>query len=487
MIRSSVAWAPSGNLLAFGTDAPDVRVELWDVGANRSIASLQGHEQDVLAITFSPDGQWLASGSGDGLVQIWDINTRSKIADLHRHQYAVFELTFSPDGRRLASVGQDQTVFIWDTRDWREINVLRGHTDEIFTARFTPDSSRLITGSKDGTIRIWNPEPTPGRAPIFLPTQYASATNASWWWHFADGQRFLFTQRRDERMHSSVELWNREPFQFVKSFALPRNTYLATLSTDEKLLVLARDDGALVVQDANTRQDLSILAGNSNHVQDFPSFRANLFLPVVREKSDLELWDWRQQRLFQPAGLRTNDFETTGNPLYISRNERWVVIGYGEDAEPACADVWDWPAQRRIARVLQTQVSAVAISEDGRLLATASWDAKVRLWDVPNQSLLHTLGGEISAYFAVALSPDGTRLVAGTARGAIKIWDLTLDPPQELGTWQAHERDHDIHRLIFTPDGNTLFSRSSDGVRVWQTANPTQSDLPVNSDTTPIQ
>lgn len=465
-IRSSVAWSPSGNLLAFGTDAPEARVELWDVASNRSVASLPGHEKDVLAIAFSPDGHLLASGSEDGLVQVWDVNTRTKIASSRRHRFAVFEIAFSPDGRRLASVGQDQTIVISDTRDWREVNTLRGHRDEIFGVRFTPDSARLITGSKDGTIRVWNPEPLSGRAPVFLPTQQDSVTNASWWWPSADGRRFRFYQRHDNRVMSSLDLWNREPFQFVKSFALPTNTYLAQLSTDEKEIAFARDDGALVVQDARTHQELGILAGNTNRLLTLHTFRADLFLPVVRENLDLEVRNWRERRLFRPVGLRTNDFST----LYVSRNERWVALGYNEGREPACTDVWDWPAQRRIASFLQTQISDVAISDDGRLLATASWDAKVRLWDVPSQRLLHTLGGEISAYFAIALSPDGTRLVAGTAHGAIKIWDLTANPPQELGTWQAHTRGDSLHHLAFTPDGNTLFSRATDGLRTWQTA-----------------
>jgi hypothetical protein len=76
------------------------------------------------------------------------------------------------------------------------------------------------------------------------------------------------------------------------------------------------------------------------------------------------------------------------------------------------------------------------------------------------------LGGELAAYFSMTVSPEETRLAAGTVDGQIRLWDLTAVPPQELGSFRAHREFTD--RLGFTADGNTLFSRGSDGLRMWE-------------------
>lgn len=417
-------------------------------------------------MAFSPDGRFIASRSakGDNTIRIWDFQERREKAVLRRHHNTVFEVVFSPDGRCLASAGQDQTVAVWDTQDWRELRVLRGHTDEAWTVRLTPDGKQLVTGSKDGTIRVWDPEPPAGQTPIFLPTTMQSPTNGNWWWHIGKGDRFVHVHRTNENRFSRVDMWNRTPFKKVETFQHPPGCFFSHISRDESVRVLAWDDGRVTVQDVFSHKEVQAIRGSSAKLRDLPGFNQDLFLAIVREGYDLELWDWRAGQLIQPTGLRTNDFSKHS----VSYNERWVVFGYYEGKEPVWADVWDWPAQRRVARLEQGHISGMAITQNGRTLYTSSWDAKLRIWDVPSQRLVHTLGGEVAAYFSLALSPDETRLFTGTAHGKIKVWDLTVDPPQELGTWNAHgSKDNAVNVLTFTPDGETLFSRSYDGVRLW--------------------
>jgi len=67
-------------------------------------------------------------------------------------------------------------------------------------------------------------------------------------------------------------------------------------------------------------------------------------------------------------------------------------------------------------------VRGLAISADGRLLATASADRSVKLWDLENGELLATLQGHAAAVTAVAFSPDGSRLATGDDEGVILMW-----------------------------------------------------------------
>ena len=80
----------------------------------KEIATLKGHVDSVLNITFSPNGEYLASGSWDNTIRIWDMNTFKEIATLKGHANEVWDIAFSPNGEYLASGGNDKTIKIWD-------------------------------------------------------------------------------------------------------------------------------------------------------------------------------------------------------------------------------------------------------------------------------------------------------------------------------------------------------------------------------------
>jgi WD40 repeat protein len=117
---------------------------------------LCGHEGLVTNVAFSPDGQRLVSGAGDGTVRIREAASGTELRCLRGHENSVSRVTFSPDGQRLVSGSWDNTVRVWDAARGAELRCLRGHESLVLSVTFAPDGQRLVSGSIDKTVRVWD-------------------------------------------------------------------------------------------------------------------------------------------------------------------------------------------------------------------------------------------------------------------------------------------------------------------------------------------
>ena len=188
-----VAFSPDGKLLA----TAGLNAKLWEVSTRNEIATLQ-HDEWVVALAFSTNGELLATGDNQGRVKVWNIQERKVIAQIVGDTTRVDTLAFSPDGRTLVSAGYHGLIKIWAVSDWallgtlqnrgttytldfspdgkvlvstghtavtlwevesgEEITAFTGHSNWVFGAAFSPDGKTLATGGDDGVVRVQNIE-----------------------------------------------------------------------------------------------------------------------------------------------------------------------------------------------------------------------------------------------------------------------------------------------------------------------------------------
>lgn len=143
------------------TGGGDMVVKLWNGDTGEPLFKLPGHTRPVSALTFSRDGNVLASASGSNKtnsphsVRVWDMETRKQDLRIDIDSW-VFALAFSRDGTRLLASCNDGTIRLWDVATGQEALVLRGEAGEFYGAAFSHDGSRIVAGCDDFKIRIWH-------------------------------------------------------------------------------------------------------------------------------------------------------------------------------------------------------------------------------------------------------------------------------------------------------------------------------------------
>ncbi len=177
--KQSLVFSPDGSALAILSDKVILRdvstgeqIKIIECGLDPSLGFRNFSGSDTGAIgQFSPDGgilasTWLVKITDDfsvienakGVIILWDVAKGEKISILEGHSKPITALTYSPDGTLIATGSKDKTIIVWNAQSGNQLKVLQGHSGTINSLAFSSDGKLLYSGSLDGTVIIWKLE-----------------------------------------------------------------------------------------------------------------------------------------------------------------------------------------------------------------------------------------------------------------------------------------------------------------------------------------
>lgn len=427
---NAVDWSPDGRMIAAA--ASNFYIYTLDPFTGDTIGQYAGHQAKVLTVAWSADGKRLASGGEDLAVIIWDAASYEGVR-LEGHTDRILDVTFSFNGQLLASSSDvdDRRVLIWDVQTGAIKTELSEFTNPVESLAFSPASGDVLLaiGSRDRSIKLYEAvlqqplsQPLPaGRAGV-LGLGIA-----------ADGAPLLARYR--DNMLNTYRLVSGEEQPLGENLSNFKVVSSAAYSHDGARLALGLETGVIQVLDAATGQEQASFQAASSPILSLAfapdggtlasaHCEATEVTAAVSSCADGRIRLWSPDGAAAPGGVEPAGAPTFITALAFSPDGATLASG-GQDRLVLLWDLASGQAKGLpLARHLGG-ISSLAFSPDGKTLASGSDDQSVVLWDAATyQPIGAGLSGSTGAISALAFSPTSQALYSGHGDGTGLMWDV---------------------------------------------------------------
>ncbi|MBN1430221.1 MAG: Gldg family protein [Anaerolineae bacterium] len=286
-------------------------------------------------IAFNRDGSRLATAGADGTVRTWDVGTGKQELELRGHTSDVLDVAYSPDGKQIASVGRDGTVRVWDIASGEQLKQLEGQTTGVIRIAYSPDGRMLASVGENQALNVWN-------AKTLEPMDYSP-------------------------------------------ISVPSPLYTVQFSPDSSLVAAG---GGMTSASGSTEGPIYVWKVKTGEQEVAKTLHTSLVIDIAFS-SDGET-------------LHTAAWDGTGGTVDIASGD-----GSTEMLYPG------------------VNITSLAVREDGtKVYSLADGTVHVREADAKSSDEDAVLSGHTDMIWVMALSPDGKTIATGSRDGTARLWSL---------------------------------------------------------------
>ncbi len=451
-----IALSADGKILASGSDCS--KVFLWELATGRLLKTFAGHTLAAIQVAFQPNGNLLVSSSFDSTIKIWDLTTCECIKTFAEHTQVVPCVAFNPLGTQLVSSSLDTLIKIWDIKSGLCVQTIKEHSRAVVKTFFSPDGHRIISGSQDLTIRVWEQTEIEN----WQCTMVLQGHQNNIWSIALDstGKNLVSSD-----LSGVLKFWDLESGKCRKTLrSIPKAIRALAFHPTANILASSSEDRQIRFWELDTDQCLSSTLAHQMAVWQIAFSPEGKFLASCSMDGEVKLWE-----VIDNFSLNTHPQPIQTSIVFILsvvfQPHTEILVCGGTDIGICC---WNYRTGSLLRQFDRWQLGDIKVVDLGlhptkNLVATASHEPDIKIWDLETGECYRTLQGHQSQNWTVNFHPHKDLLVSGSEDNSIRLWQIQTGECEILSGHSAA-----VTGTAFSPDGVYLASSSRDcTIRIW--------------------
>ncbi len=374
-----------------------------------------------------------------------------QLAQYDHNSEEAYTVKYSSDGSKIIIVTVTDTVRIWDTRG--KVLMERELNSPLTGADFSRDDSKVVLGMYHGDIEIWDLNTN---TTVELERSFSGEVRNIC---FApDGNSFITASPEDE----SAWLWDLEGYEIAEMPHKRGVVSSAVFSPDGSQILTTSTNDTAYIWDLEGHV-LKKFAGHTDMIIKGEFSPDGKEILTISLDGTLKLWDSNNSEVLvsekcKKGQFTTASFSPTGQQFLTGSTdglvERWTIYKRGQYKV----------VPQSLNEANSKAIFDVQFSPNGKILASASQDNTVKIWDM-NGNLIANLEDHVQDVYAVVFSPDSKQLLSLSEDETARLYDLE---GRILASFLS-KTDQGIN-AIFTPDSQKIITRNKNNTsKIWDT------------------